>query len=162
VGSIEVDQDLDHARVLWRVQRIGWAAMALVILAGLLGLLGSQGPLTRAQASTTGLSIDYDRFARHGATSSLVAEVEPAPQSDTATLWLAREYLDGVEIESVIPDPERTETRDDVVLFTFMAKDRSRPARITFNVRPGQYWSEEIRVGVDGGGSLSVRQFIYP
>lgn len=162
VGSIEIDQDLDHARALWRVQRLGWIAMLLVILAGLLGIFGD-GPLAKAHASGDGFTLDYDRFARHGAPTSLAAEVEAgALRGDTATLWLSRQYLDALELESVIPEPERVETRDDVVLFTFLAADRSRPARITFKVRPDDYWSKPASAGIDGGGSVSFRQFIYP
>ena len=162
VGSIEIDQDLDHARVLWRVQRLGWIAMLLVIIAGVLGVFG-HGPLAKAHASGDGFTLDYDRFARHGATSSLVAEVEPgALRGDTARLWLSRQYLDAVELESVVPEPERVETRGDVVLFTFLATDRSRPARITFKGRPDDYWSKSASAGIDGRGSVSFHQFIYP
>ena len=162
IGSIEVDQDLDHARRLWRVQRVGWVVMLLIVLAATLGVFG-HGPLAGAQAHTSSLTVDYDRFARHGAMTSLEAEVAPtALRGDTAKLWLSREYLEGVALESVIPEPDRVDTRGDVVLFTFMTTDRSRPVRITFNVRPDAYGSEPARAGIDGGDSVSFRQFIYP
>ena len=48
LGDLEVGQDLDFQRREWAVQRVGWGAMALVILAALLGLFGSSGPLSRA------------------------------------------------------------------------------------------------------------------
>ena len=162
VGLIEVDQDLGHARSLWRVQRAGGVIMLLIVLGAILGLFG-HGPLANGQVRTDGLTVDYDRFARHGATSSLRAEAAPRLlRGDTLKLWLTRKYLDGLEIESVIPEPERVETRGDLVLFTFMTADRSAPTRITFNMRPDEYWSERARAGIDGGGSVSFRQFIYP
>jgi hypothetical protein len=162
VGLIEVDQDLDHARSLWRVQRAGWVVMLLIVLGAVLGLFG-HGPLAEGQARTGGFIMDYDRFARHGATSSLQAEASPQTlRGDTLKLWLTRDYLDGVEIESVIPEPERVETRGDVVLFTFMTAERSQSTRVTFNMRPDEYWSQPARAGIDGGASVSFRQFIYP
>src|SRR5688500_11374240 len=63
VGAIEVDQDLDHVRSLWRVQRVGWVIMLLLVIGGLLGLFG-KGPLAEHQVQTNGLTLDYDRFAR--------------------------------------------------------------------------------------------------
>jgi hypothetical protein len=162
VGLIEVDQDLDHARSLWRVQRAGWVVMLLIVIGAVLGLFG-HGPLAEGQARTDGLTVDYDRFARHGATSSLRAEAGPETlRGDTLKLWMTRDYLDGVAIESVIPEPQRVETRGDLVLFTFMTAERSQPTRITFNMRPDEYWSEHARAGIDGGGSVCFRQFVYP
>lgn len=162
VGSIEVDQDLDHVRRLWRVQRIGWGVMSLVVLAGLLGLFG-RGPLADGHAQASGLTIDYERFARHGATSVLEAEVEPqAQRGDSVKLWVSRDYLDGVELERVIPEPGSVETRENLVLFSFATADRSRPTRITLHMRPQAHWSREVRAGIDGGSALSFRQFIYP
>ena len=162
VGLIEVDQDLDHARSLWRVQRLGWLGMLLIVGAATLGLFG-HGPLADGQARAESLTLDYARFARHGATSSLEAVVQPqALRGDTLRLWIARSYLDGVELESVIPEPERVATRDDVVVFTFVTAQRSQPTRITFNLRPDQYWSEHARAGIEGGESVTFRQFIYP
>lgn len=162
VGSIEVDQDLDHVRSLWRVQRIGWVIMLLLVIGGLLGLFGN-GPLAESQAQADGLTLDYDRFARHGAMSELRAEVGPqAIRGDTLKLWMTRGYLDGVALETVVPEPESVETRGDLVLFTFATADRSQPTHVTFNVRPEEYWSQGARAGIEGGASVSFRQFIYP
>ena len=162
VGLIEVDQDLDHVRSLWRVQRVGWVGMLLILLGAALGLFG-HGPLADGQVQAESLTVDYDRFARHGATSSLDAQIEPqALRADTLTLWLTRSYLERAELESVVPEPERVADRGDVVVFTFLTADRSRPMRVTFNLRPDEYGSEHARAGIDGGESVSFRQFIYP
>lgn len=162
VGLIEVDQDLDHARSLWRVQRVGWAVILLIVIGATLGLFG-HGPLADGQARAEGLTLEYERFARHGAASSLRAEIQPqALRGDTLTLWMTRNYLERAELESILPEPERVVTRGDLVVFTFMIAERSRPTRITFNLRPDEYWSARARAGIDGGGSVVFRQFIYP
>lgn len=162
VGLIEVDQDLEHARSLWRVQRVGWVVMFLILLGAALGLFG-HGPLADGQARAEGLTLSYDRFARHGAASSIEAEIEvQALRGDTVALWMTRNYLEGAELESVIPEPERVVTRGDLVVFTFMTGERSQPTRITFNLRPDAYGSEHARAGIEGGESVSFRQFIYP
>jgi hypothetical protein len=58
--------------------------------------------------------------------------------------------------------PESVETRGDLVLFTFAIGERAQPTHVTFNVRPDEYWSQDARAGIEGGGSVSFRQFIYP
>jgi hypothetical protein len=162
VGAIEIDQDLDHARSLWRVQRIGWLLMLLFVIGGVLGLFG-KGPLAADQARAPGLTLDYDRFTRHGAISAIRAEVGPeAIQGDSLQLWMTRGYIDAIELESIVPEPASVETRGDLVVFTFAAGERSQPTHVTFNVRPEGYGSEDARAGIEGGGSVSFRQFIYP
>lgn len=162
VGAIEIDQDLDHARTLWPVQRAGWVVMLLLAIAGLLGVFGN-GPLASARAGTAGLTLEYDRFARHGARSALYADIEPtAVRGNTVKLWISQGYLEELEVESVLPEPESVESRGDVLLYTFVTADRSRPTRITLNVRPEGYWSQRASAGVEGGGAVSFRQFIYP
>ena len=49
VGDLEIHQDLPFQRRSWTVQRVGWAIMALVVLAGLLGGLWLRGRDERRQ-----------------------------------------------------------------------------------------------------------------
>ena len=45
VGDLEIDQDLRFQKREWAFERASWVVMALVVLAGLLGLLG-RGPMS--------------------------------------------------------------------------------------------------------------------
>lgn len=47
VGDLEIEEDLDHQRRCWKLERASWAVMALVLLAAMAGLFGS-GPLSWA------------------------------------------------------------------------------------------------------------------
>jgi hypothetical protein len=49
IGDLEIRQDLSFERRDWMMQRLGWAVIGLLILAGLTGLTGSSGPMTLAQ-----------------------------------------------------------------------------------------------------------------
>jgi hypothetical protein len=62
IGDLEIQQDLNYQRREWRIQRLGWVVMRLVILAALLGLLGN-GPLSKASVTATdgSLRLDYHR-----------------------------------------------------------------------------------------------------
>lgn len=66
IGDLDIAQDLEHQRREWVIERIGWAIMALILLAALAGLLGS-GPLSNARIDHPGshLSAEYNRFERY-------------------------------------------------------------------------------------------------
>jgi hypothetical protein len=160
--SIEIDQDLDHARALWRVQRVGWIVIALIIIAGAAGAFGD-GPLAHASVSSSGLVVRYDRLARHGAPTTIDVEVPPAMRrGDTLRFWIDRRYADGVKIESVTPEPARSETQSDSLWFTVMAPQSTSPARVNIVLRPQDFGSRSGRLGVHGFGSVAFRQFVYP
>jgi len=67
----EAEQRLDHGLDIayqqreWRVQRIGWVAMALIVVAALLGASGSAGPLATARATASDGSRELHILLRH-------------------------------------------------------------------------------------------------
>ena len=67
-GPRELDRHLPFQRREWRAQQIGWIALGLFLAAALAGLFGG-GPLSSARASDPGggLTVDYQRFVRAGA-----------------------------------------------------------------------------------------------
>jgi hypothetical protein len=108
VDELEIEQDLTFQRRIWRVQRIGWLLIALILVAALLGLFGS-GPLSRAVVSTPdgAVQLDYPRFTRYLAPAQLRLTVQPAPNGeDTVTIWFNRQYLHELQIEQITPAPQ--------------------------------------------------------
>ena len=66
VEDLQVGEDLAFQERQWKVERIGWALMALIALAGLAGLFGG-GPLSAATVGGDNLPLEvmYGRFVRH-------------------------------------------------------------------------------------------------
>lgn len=56
---VQVSEDLDFQRKEWRVQRIAWTCMAVLILAAALGAAGS-GPLSSRTAKARGGHLAVD------------------------------------------------------------------------------------------------------
>jgi hypothetical protein len=102
--GLQIDDDLRFQRRTWRIQRIGWIAFALLVLAGLLGVFGS-GPLSRAEATGEGVRIEYDRFARLQSSATLRITIDPAAVRDGAIrLVLAGDYIHNAQIQySTLP-----------------------------------------------------------
>jgi hypothetical protein len=105
--AAEIGEDEAFQRRMWRAERIGWAVVALILLAALTGVF-SGGLLGRATARDPGggLSVEYDRFARYGAPTTILIRLEREAGGE-ATLRLSRSLLEAFAIARVRPRPER-------------------------------------------------------
>jgi len=162
VGDLEVSQDLDHEKKFWRVQRIGWALLFLLWLAGVAGLFGS-GPLSGSTASAPDLRLEYDRFVRSTAPQELKLHLGPTITAHPKVrLWVDRRYLESQQIESVVPEPESVEAGPDRMVFTFSIAEPGAPTSVTVRMQTQQAGSLQGRAGVEEGGSLQFHQIVYP
>jgi len=159
VGDLQVDQDLDHARSNWRFQRFGWGLMVLTAIAALSGLF-VDGPLAEAQASSPGLQLDYDRFARHGAATKLRLQLHPT-QSE-ARVWVERRFIEGHDIQTITPEPDRMVASGDSLWLVFGVATPSQPLTITFDLQPIAMGQRHGSIGTEAGPSVEFTQFIYP
>ena len=94
-----------------RAQRLGWGVFLLLILAALAGLLG-HGPFSRTQAgdAASALRVAYNRFERYQGPTELQLHLKPEALRDGKfRVWIGRDFLDGVEIERIEPEPETVE-----------------------------------------------------
>jgi len=161
------EQDLRFQRWEWRLERVGWAALAAVAVAAMLGLFGG-GPLGRQSAASDdgGVSVEFDRMLRCQAEARLRVTIAapPKPVRGSAgrevAVWLSREYLDAVELQRVVPDAARESAGADGTTFEFhIARDQ--PADITFDFQPRNSGPLKALLRA-GGGEVAWRQFVYP
>jgi hypothetical protein len=162
VGELEVGQDLGFQRREWRVQRIAWVAMAMVLVAGLAGLLGS-GPLAHAAAEAEGLTVEYDRIVRDRAPFDLRFVLPPgtAP-SGQVDLWIDRALLDKAEIARVVPQPESERAGADRVVFTVAVTDPDAPAEVIVALDPHDVGGFAVGVGIVDGPQVELTGFVLP
>lgn len=162
-GRLEVDEDAAFQRRDWRGQRIGWAALALLLLAGALGLLGGVGPFAQSEVgSDSDVTLVYDRVARHGDNAEMAVTVAPSVVHDgQVRLWFDARFLNGLEVESVSPEPTDVAVDGRRVVYTFDV-GTSGTADLIFHVRPDDMWSRTGEVGVEGGPSYRFSQFVLP
>jgi hypothetical protein len=163
VRDLEIDEDLDFERRSQRVERIGLVVMGLVVLAALLGLLGS-GPLSHATAVGTGVALDYDRFTRFQTDQTLTVHVAPPATGREVRLWLDREFLDAVRLDAVLPPALRVEAAPDRAIFVFAVAEPARPLRVTLRLQPERIGPLRGRAGLEGPAAATVRfrQFVLP
>jgi protein-L-isoaspartate(D-aspartate) O-methyltransferase len=148
----------DFERRFWRVQRVAWIVLGLVIVAALLGLLG-KGPLSRREERSGDLSVRYDRFVHRDSPAGLVVEL-PADADGVAALWIGRSYLENVRIQRTTPEAESTWAGIDRSVFAFHAEPRGR-AWVSIDLEVRSIGRVEGWLGA-GSDSIPIRQFVYP
>ena len=162
VGDLEVGQDLKFQRRQWTIQRVSWIVMVVVVIAGLLGLLGS-GPLSDASAEDGPLQLDYGRFERKRKPTQLRIQVAAGTaQEGQFMLWLDEQYLQRVEIQNISPEPEQFQAGSDRTVYVFQVSDPSQPANVSFDIEPIAFGTFKGRLGLVDGPEIEFTQFVYP
>jgi hypothetical protein len=176
VGDLEVNQDLAYQRREWLFERIGWIIMALLILAGLLGLFG-QGWLSSTGATDPAgaVHLRYDRFLHFDEPTQLVLTIpRAAVAGGRCRVWMDRDYLAQVQIQTITPQPQRQELGADRHWFVFEIAEPGERVQVVFWLTPAVRGSLSGRLGVATAGAaevaaaaapesdLSFGHFVYP
>ncbi len=162
VGDLEIGQDLGFQRRQWAIQRVAWVVMALVVVAGLLGLLG-EGPLSRASAEAGPVEVEYPRFERKRSPMELrVTVAGGTAEQGRVQLWLDQDFLDRVQIERVSPEPEQVLAGADRTTYVFLVDEPSHPAILTFALEHDTFGAPTASLGLVGGPAVEFTQIIYP
>jgi hypothetical protein len=163
-GNLQLTQDLTFERREWTTERIGWAVMAVIILAALTGVFGA-GPLSRATVGEPGgqFRVDYPRFARFKAPMTLGIHLGPhTGRQGMARLWLSREYLDGVQIAQVTPQPQQVSAGAEQLTYAFPISEANGSTSVTFFLKAERFGRHGGCAGLVNGPTACFRQFIYP
>lgn len=161
-GGLQISEDLSFQRGEWRLQRAGWIALCLFILAALLGLFGG-GPASHGRAGDPGgpLWIEYERFVRQGAAERFTIHLAPATEPRTALeIRISRPYLEGIRIGRIVPEPAAIEVgpREAVLHFTGAS---AQTTGIVFDAEPATAGLRSATVSAGGGALVSLWQFVY-
>jgi len=159
----KVEQDLDFQRREWAFQRVGWAVMLAIVVAGLLGLFAT-GPLSRSTVSNADrtLRVSFERFTRFGAPSELVVDVAPgATEGGEARIALSRDYLTAFQVQAVAPEAESVETQGPDLVYVFEV-DEGSGLEATFDLQADERWRKSAVIRVPERPPVSLDQFIYP
>jgi hypothetical protein len=161
--NLEVGQDLGHEKRAWRVKQASWILMVLAVLAALAGAAGS-GPLSHRVLTHPGsLSVEYERWIRFTGPHELVLHfASGAATGASARVWLGRDYLEGMEIENVVPEPEHVEAGADRLVFVFPLVSPGNATTVTFHLKPHHIGPTTATAGLEGKPPLRFRQFVLP
>lgn len=156
---------------LWRLQRLGWAAMALVVVLALAGGFGD-GWLAAATVAdeTMAVRLGYQRIVRAERTTRLELAAALPATATRLDVWIDRGYLAAVDGLEAMPAPARTAAAGDGVRFSFDVAPRPGPAtdvgiadvRITLALMPRRPGRLAGRIAAAGAAPLPFRQWVLP
>ena len=163
--TLDIEEDEGFQRREWLVQRIGWAILALIAAAALLGAFG-QGVLADAEASSKEgtLHARYERLVRMHAPARIEFTLAPglAGADGRARLWLDRRYAEELEITGIQPEPAEVSVTPALLIYQFAVADGGRPVRVTFSVEHGRAGPSHGAAGVLPQGTVQLDQFVFP
>lgn len=150
---------LQRLRRAWRLQHLGWAAIAVLVLAGAGGLFGS-GPLSSTRLSADGLMLEFDRFIRRGTPFTIEVTVDVPPESSEAKLTLPVSYFDEVKISTLMPQPRSVVASAASTTFVF-AVDGSSALTVDIHGEARQPGLLQGEIAA-GDRRLQFTQFVWP
>jgi len=144
-------------RLEWRIQRVGWFLMALVVAAALLGFLGA-GPFSSATRSKSSLNVEYERFLHYQAPSYYRVHLDEPAQTK---MRLGQSFLSSVRLNQIVPRPLKMEFTRDGVIVHFGA-DNAIQKEITIPFEPEVIGLLRAELASPGEPPLRLTQFVYP
>jgi hypothetical protein len=151
--DIDLSQDLRFVRRSWVAERAGWGALAALIVAGLLGLLGP-GLLSKKTLEGP-LRAEFSRFERLDTPADLKLRL----QRGARNLWIEKRWLEEVDVESVRPEPLRVSDEGEWAVYSFAARE---DVDVHLGYRYHQAGAMKGRFGVSPDKTVTLKQFVYP
>lgn len=158
-----VDPVMKYHRVFWRIERVAWATMALLLIAALLGVFGG-GPLSHGRTgSANTLTVEYDRILRASAPTQYRFLVHPSISAKgVLRLRVDHSLVDPMQLDSIIPEPDSQSAGPSYTEFSFGVEPGTAPVSIVFQFRPATFGRHAGQVSVPGVPPLTIEHFIYP
>lgn len=86
-----------------------------------------------------------------------------AGKGGKVSIWLDREYLDGLQVQQVTPQPSSAKAGPERLTYVFEVDDPNGPTTISFDLLPERTFGPlKGRVGIGDGEPVGFGQFVYP
>ncbi len=160
-SSAEAQLGLPEYRGHSIAEKIAFALLVLFIVAAIVGLFGD-GPLSRtAAASDDGqMRVAYQRFCRRVAQQTLDITLPTQPGVDSVELRIDAEYLRGVQITEIFPQP-LSSTHHQTGAVRFATDGSGEPMNVRVHLEAQHAGSQATRLSV-GPRVVRIEQFVYP
>jgi hypothetical protein len=164
-SRLEILEDMQFQERDWTRERVGWIAIAVILLVAVLGGFGHGLLGYRSVADGEGkLNVTYEQVARRGGVTNLdVTITAGAIVGDRVQLHLPDGYLDHIDIEAITPEPAESLPDGEGIVFEFQLDDQT-PGDVTirFDLRPDQVGTAEATVELVDHTSVRFEQLLLP
>jgi hypothetical protein len=159
--NAEIEQDIEHEKREWKIERVGWVIMAVLLLAALAGLLGT-GPLSKAVAGdrASSLWVEYHRFERYQSPTKITIHVRS--DNPHIRLWINDGFVRMVDLTHIDPEPDHVEAGSTRYTFPMTLTDTDKDIVVTVYFKTNEFGRMNTEIGLEEGPSLSFSQLVYP
>ncbi|MEJ8757331.1 hypothetical protein WG947_10010 [Pontibacter sp. H259] len=162
-GELEIDEDLKLEHRTWTVQRVSWGVMLLLVLAALLGFTGRGGlpgisTIKETSASQT-IELEYQRFLRSETVDELSVKLKDL-KTTAPTLYFSKDFVERMQVEQIVPEPEKVETGPDGITYTFSTTQAE--SHIVFYTKPLEIGNLQVTMRGPDNSTINFSQFVYP
>ena len=164
IQGLEDPQLLRHQRSEWVIERVGWCAMGLIVVAAMAGLLGP-GPLTSWTKSNPNgaLTVDYYGIERYESPACLKIRLDPRQTgAGDVKLAMSRDFADEVTPETIMPRPQSVEVVRNNIVYTFKLSDLGTEGLITYRFKYDDYGIFRYELTLNDQEPLQLRQYVLP
>src|SRR5690625_2230435 len=136
--------------------------MLLFVGLGFFGFFGGAGPLNKTTVHQPFIEIEFERFPVKTIPSVVNVKIDSeAISDDKIDLWLSNDYLTGMLLKFLYPEPEKSETRDGGSVFTFSVNPEE-TATISFIFEPHGSGRISTEYRIEEISSVKVSHLVYP
>ena len=146
------------------LERAGWITIAGLLV---LGCAGGLGPgainIRNLQSSDGALRIRCHAIERCHAPAEIAIWVRPSPADDgPVVLSFSRELAAAVQLDKLVPLPQRLIREDERLLLAFAREDLTPTAQIHCHLEFEDAGILRSEIGIDSGAAIRFRQFVLP
>lgn len=142
-SSIDVETDRKFQERFWIAVRIGWVAMAAILLAALLGFTGSGGSYSGQRLSAGEATVEIPAVSRWAASDTMTIKIR-APAKRTTVLVPAG-FGDVFSLEAINPQPQSVSAGPQGDEFVFELKPGEGETSIEFSLRASRpVWQQPL------------------
>ena len=159
----EIHENQKAQRRIWAAERIGWAALFLLVASAIVGIFGD-GLLSYARSETgNGITVRYERTMRRSAPSEIEVEVSRSRAGEEIALLVSEDLARILDPARSVPPPTRTLALGDGGVALLFAKDPgASKVSLLLRLEPEHSGKLTSKIAVEGSGPLVFEQTVLP
>lgn len=158
--GLDFNQDLKQEEMMWKVQRISWIVMGVIVFLTLIGLFAN-GFLSSANVKNGGLQLSYPRFGRYGYSQSMNVIMSGLPTNKGKfSFMISRNFLNPYTVQEVTPSPSSVIYSHNELTYIFDKAAGVTEINVSITLLPNSAGLNRGTIN-SGGDRVDFYQFIY-
>lgn len=157
-----VKEDMPWQRLEWRIQRVGYALLVLIVIAGACGAF-SKGFLSDQQVSSSDgrMQVDYERFGRLDSNMDMNLHLHQL-KGDYYQITMSGEQLDELQIQTLQPQPDEAWSDAHTLILRWLRRAGQQDATIWLSAQPQNYGRFTFTLQLDDSSQVKLTSLVYP